>query len=105
MTTVLGALPEGMYFIDSRTSGQSLAATVARELNIRTATRQIFLDDVQKESAVRKQLGDLAAAAEKHGLAIGIGHPHAVTLRVLAEELPELRARGFKLVRASSIVR
>jgi uncharacterized protein len=105
MTTVLGALPAGMYFIDSRTSGQSLAATVARELNIRTATRQIFLDDVQKESAVRKQLGDLAAAAEKHGLAIGIGHPHAVTLRVLAEELPELRARGFKLVRASSIVR
>ncbi|MEA2489620.1 MAG: uncharacterized protein QOH21_1412 [Acidobacteriota bacterium] len=105
MTSVLGALPDGMYFIDSRTAGNSLAGAVARQMNIRTASRQIFLDDVQNESAVRKQLNDLAAAAEKHGLAIGIGHPHAVTLRVLADELPELRARGFKLVRASSIVR
>jgi polysaccharide deacetylase 2 family uncharacterized protein YibQ len=104
MTSVLGALPSGMYFIDSRTSGRSLAGEVAREMNIPTATRQIFLDDVIKESAVRQQLTDLAAAAEKHGRAIGIGHPHAVTLRVLADVLPDLRARGFKLVRASTVV-
>ncbi len=105
MTSVLGALPEGMYFIDSRTTGSSIAANVARELNVRTATRQVFLDDQVTESAVRRQLAELAAAAEKRGIAIGIGHPHAVTMRVLAEELPELRARGFRLVRASAVVR
>ncbi|HEY0144049.1 MAG TPA: divergent polysaccharide deacetylase family protein [Thermoanaerobaculia bacterium] len=105
MQTVLGALPEGMYFIDSRTSGRSIAAEVARELNIRSATRHVFLDDEASEHAVRKQIGELAAAAEKHGRAIGIGHPYAVTLRVLAEELPELRARGFRLIRASEVVR
>jgi hypothetical protein len=105
MTSVLGALPQGMYFIDSRTVGGSVAAKVAQELNVRSATRHVFLDDVASESAVRKQLAELAAAAEKRGVAIGIGHPYPVTMRVLAEELPELKARGFRLVRASDVVR
>jgi len=105
MEGVLRALPDGMYFIDSRTTGQSVAAAVARELNVRTATRNVFLDDVASEPFVRRQLASLAKAAEDRGVAIGIGHPHAVTMRVLAEELPELKARGFRLVRASEIVR
>jgi uncharacterized protein len=104
MTSVISAIPNGMYFIDSRTGGSSVAATVAREMNVRTATRHVFLDDVATEHAVRKQLAELAAAAEKRGVAIGIGHPYPVTLRVLAQELPSLRARGFRLVRASEVV-
>jgi polysaccharide deacetylase 2 family uncharacterized protein YibQ len=105
MTSVIRAMPDGMYFIDSRTTGGSIAADVARELHVRTATRNVFLDDVASERAVRKQLGELADAAQKHGVAIGIGHPYPVTLRVLAEELPELRARGFRFIRASEVVR
>jgi polysaccharide deacetylase 2 family uncharacterized protein YibQ len=104
MTSVLGAIPEGMYFIDSRTGGGSVAATVARELNVRTATRNVFLDDSQSERAVRQQVRELAAAAEKRGVAVGIGHPYAVTMRVLADQLPELRAQGFRFVRASAVV-
>jgi polysaccharide deacetylase 2 family uncharacterized protein YibQ len=105
MTSVIGALPDGMYFVDSRTSGGSIAAQVAREMNVRTATRNVFLDDVATASAVRKQLSALAATAESRGTAVGIGHPHEVTLRVLEEELPALRKRGFRLVRASTVVR
>jgi polysaccharide deacetylase 2 family uncharacterized protein YibQ len=104
MTSVLGALPDGMYFIDSRTGGSSVAAAVAREMNVRTASRHVFLDDIATESAVRRQLAELATAANKRGVAIGIGHPYPVTLRVLAAELPALKARGFRLVRASSVV-
>ena len=105
MQSVLRAIPEGMYFIDSRTGGKSVAADVAREMNVRTAARHVFLDDVATSSAVRRQLRELASAAEKRGVAIGIGHPYPVTLRVLAEELPELKARGFRLIRASEVVR
>lgn len=105
MTSVLSALPEGMYFVDSRTAGSSIAASVARELNVRTATRNVFLDDVASERAVRQQLANLAAAAEKRGAAVGIGHPYAVTMRVLADEIPQLRAQGFRFVRASAVVR
>ena len=82
MTSVIGAMPDGMYFIDSRTGGSSVAATVAREMNVRTATRNVFLDDVATERGVRKQLEELAAAAEKRGVAIAIGHPYPVTVRV-----------------------
>jgi uncharacterized protein len=105
MTSVLRAMPEKLYFIDSRTAAGSVAEDVARELNVRTAARHVFLDDVASESAVRKQVRELADAARKRGVAIGIGHPYPVTLRVLAEELPELRAQGFRLVRASEVVR
>ncbi|MGZ5442438.1 MAG: divergent polysaccharide deacetylase family protein [Thermoanaerobaculia bacterium] len=105
MATVLRALPDGMYFIDSRTTGGSVAFDVARELNVRTAMRHVFLDDVASERAVRGQLAELVEAAEKRGVAIGIGHPYPVTMRVLAEELPALKARGFRLIRASEVVR
>lgn len=105
MASVIGALPDGMYFIDSRTAGGSVAGAVARELNVRTATRHVFLDDSPTEGAVRRQLDALAAAAERRGVAVGIGHPYPVTMRVLAEGLPRLRARGFRFVRASEAVR
>jgi polysaccharide deacetylase 2 family uncharacterized protein YibQ len=105
MNGVLGALPDGIYFIDSRTTGGSVAGEVARKLNVRTATRNVFLDDDASERAVRRQLESLARTAEERGMAIGIGHPYPSTLRVLAEGLPELRARGFRLVRASEVVR
>lgn len=105
MASVLGALPDSMYFIDSRTGGRSVAADVARELNIPTATRHVFLDDVIEESAVRRQVEVLASLAERQGTAIGIGHPHRATLRVLKAEMPRLRERGFRFVRASEVVR
>lgn len=105
METVLRALPEGMYFIDSRTTGRSIAADVARELDVRTATRHVFLDDDASERAVRRQLAELAAAASKNGLAIGIGHPYPSTMRVLAKEMPALRSNGFRFLRASEVVR
>lgn len=106
MEHVLRAIPKGMYFVDSRTFGGSVAAQVARELKVRTAARNVFLDDGEiTEASVRKQLEALATAAERNGVAVGIGHPHPATMRVLAAELPELRARGFRFVRASEAVR
>ena len=105
MERVLRSLPDSMYFIDSRTGGRSVAFDVARELNIPTATRHVFLDDVIEEGAVRRQVELLAALAERQGVAIGIGHPHRATLRVLKAEMPRLRERGFRFVRASEVVR
>ena len=104
MTSVLGALPKGMYFIDSRTAPGSVAERIAREMKIPTAGRNVFLDDVQRESAVRQQLDQLAEAAEERGVAVGIGHMYDVTVRVLHDEVPNLRSRGFRLLRASEAV-
>ena len=104
METVIGALPQGMYFVDSRTAGGSVAESVAREKRVPTASRQVFLDDSNDPHQIRRQLAMLAEAAASRGMAIGIGHPRPATLDVLAAEIPRLRAEGFRFVRASQVV-
>ena len=104
MSAVLAALPRGMYFIDSRTTAASVGETLARQLNIRTAARNVFLDDVQTEAAIRAQLHELERDAAARGVAVGIGHMYPATIKVLAEEAPQLRASGYRFRRASEIV-
>jgi uncharacterized protein len=105
MESVLAALPEDMYFIDSRTTGNSVAAAVARQMSVHSASRNVFLDDVATDSAVRQQLRTLAREAEEQGIAIGIGHMYPATVRVLMADAPLLRREGFRFIRASQAVR
>jgi polysaccharide deacetylase 2 family uncharacterized protein YibQ len=104
MSDVLGALPKGMYFIDSKTTGNSVAGSVARSLRVKTASRNVFLDDAKDEEAIRRQLGELSREAAAHGVAIGIGHMYPSTVKVLTEDAPSLRANGFRFRRASAVV-
>ncbi|MEK6371356.1 MAG: divergent polysaccharide deacetylase family protein [Acidobacteriota bacterium] len=104
MTSVLGALPDGMYFIDSKTTGNSVAGALAHSMHVKTASRNIFLDDVQSEAEIRRQLASLTQAAEEHGVAVGIGHMYPSTIKVLGDAAPSLRARGVRFVRASAVV-
>ena len=104
MAAVLGALPAGMYFIDSRTTAASLGESLARQMNIRTAARNVFLDDVPSEEAIRRQLRELEREAASRGVAVGIGHMYPATIRVLTREAPLLRANGIRFRRASEVV-
>lgn len=79
----------GLFFLDSRTGAASKAEDVARAAGLVSGGRDIFLDDDQSEAAVRRQLAELVAVAKKQGAAIAIGHPHATTMRLLAEWLAE----------------
>ena len=74
-------------------------------MGVPTAGRDVFLDDNESERAVRRQLAELVKRSEKYGLAIGIGHPYPNTVRVLREEIPRLRAQGFKFLHVSEVVR
>ena len=105
MTDVLGALPKGMYFIDSKTTGNSIAGSLARTMRVKTASRNVFLDDVQDVAAIRRQLAGLAETASARGVSVGIGHMYPSTIQVLTEDAPKLRAKGFRFVRASAVVR
>jgi polysaccharide deacetylase 2 family uncharacterized protein YibQ len=78
-----------LFFFDSRTGPDSKAVGMAAELGVMSAGRDIFLDDVVREEAVRQQLDALAATAKHQGAAIAIGHPHAETLKVLTEWLAQ----------------
>jgi polysaccharide deacetylase 2 family uncharacterized protein YibQ len=52
---------------------------------------------------IRKQIKELIRIAQRKGTAVGIGHPHSLTYKVLQEMLPELQKK-VRLVPASEIV-
>ena len=77
----------GVFFCDSRTGARSKGESVARDMGVMTAGRDIFLDD--DRDAVAAQLVALVRQAKRNGVAIAIGHPHDATLRILKEWLAQ----------------
>lgn len=94
---------EGLYFIDSRTTPKTLCRASARLLQVPFAERDIFLDHVPTADFIEGQLKKLVHTARQQGYAIGIGHPHPETHRVLKKMLPSLKKK-VNIVPASQIV-
>jgi len=93
-----------LFFLDSRTSSETKAYSVAQQLEIPSARRDVFLDNIQSPKAIRSQMNRLIQMAQLRGEAIGIAHPHETTLVILAEMIPNLSAEGVELVPISQIV-
>lgn len=103
---VLEALKgKGLFFVDSVTTPASAGYRLARELGIRSARRQVFLDNEQSQTYIRGQLIQAVRLARKNGSAIAICHPHPATIQALAALLPGLEQQGITLVQASKLVR
>ena len=94
----------GLFFVDSRTTSKTRAYRVAQEEEVPSAERNVFLDNIQSPQAVRRQLKRLIQLAKLKGEAIGIAHPHEVTLKVLKEDIPKLSGNGIELVPVSQLV-
>lgn len=95
----------GLLFLDSMTISDSVGIRLAAQYGVPHVARDVFLDDEVSEPAVDAMLRQLERVARERGYAVGIGHPHPVTLDALARWLPRLRERGFELVPISTIVR
>jgi len=93
----------GLFFVDSRTTAATVSHSAARLFHVPYAERDVFLDHVREEVQVRAQIEHLINIAEIHGKAVGIGHPHEETYRMLKEAMPEMEKR-VRLVPASEIV-
>ena len=95
---------ENKFFIDSRTTPETVAEQVMRSWRIPFAKRNVFLDNDPEEEKIISQLLSLAEIAERDGYAIGIGHVKKSTLDVLRIKIPELISQGFEFENASKIV-
>jgi polysaccharide deacetylase 2 family uncharacterized protein YibQ len=105
LTPVMKSLQEkGLFFVDSRTTGRSLAAETARRYSVPTMDRDVFLDNVAEVDAIVTQIQKLETKARKQGMAIGICHPYPETLEALRRELPGLAERGINLVPVSVLL-
>ena len=94
---------EGLFFIDSRSTADTVGRPSARLFQIPFAERDVFIDHDQKPDAIRGQIRRLIRVAKKNGEAIGIAHPSKTTYQVLKEMLPELKKK-VRLVPASEVV-
>lgn len=92
-----------VYFVDSRTIASSIAGDVAASYRIPTLTRDVFLDHEQTEEYVDRQFELLIKRAKENGSAVGIGHPHRVTVDYLEKRLPELDEEGIAIATISGV--
>lgn len=105
MDVVLKVLKErDIFFVDSKTSPASVGYQRAHTLGLKSASRQVFLDNVQDVAAITRQLAQAAAVARKKGAAIAICHPHAATIRALQAAMPKYAESGITFVYASQLV-
>ncbi len=93
------------FFLDSRTTAGTAVVPLARAIGVASAGRDVFLDDVQTADAINAQLAQTERLAATQGVAIAIGHPHVVTIDVLARWTAAIASRGYELVTASEAIR
>ncbi|MDR2105712.1 MAG: divergent polysaccharide deacetylase family protein, partial [Deferribacteraceae bacterium] len=91
-------------FVDSKTSPNTAAYRVCRELGLKCAQNQRFLDNENDHVYITKKLYEAFTAADKTEPMVVIGHLRLNTVDVLETVVPELLARGYRFIPMSAIV-
>jgi len=94
-----------LFFIDSRTSGRSVAYKTALAMQMTTLPRHVFLDNTTLQPAISAQLHKLKRRALKYGYAIGIGHPFPWTVKAIARFASHLNPSQVKLTYISEVLK
>ena len=93
-----------LYFLDSRTSPNSIAHSEAVSAGISSMSRDVFLDnDFTNIESIHLQFQIWLEKARKRGHAVAIGHPHPTTIRYLQENLAEANT-GFQFLSISKLI-
>ncbi|GAB5452229.1 MAG: divergent polysaccharide deacetylase family protein [Halioglobus sp.] len=93
-----------LYFVDSRTSENTVAATVAKEFRVPNLSRQVFLDNNPNRADIEARFEELLTKVRERGIAVGIGHPYPETIDYLREALPQLEDQGIRLAFVSEAI-
>lgn len=106
MRTVLNVVKShNLFFVDSRTSSQSVAFDTSRQMGIRTGENELFLDNSNDVAYIKGRLRTAMQMALQHGSVTVIGHARMNTATAIREMIPEMEAAGIKLVFESQMVR
>ena len=96
---------KNLFFVDSRTIGNSSAGSVAEERGVPTLDRDIFLDHEESPAFIKNALTQLELKAKENGHAVAIGHPKKVTIDALRQWIPDAKSRGFEIVKAGDYLK
>jgi polysaccharide deacetylase 2 family uncharacterized protein YibQ len=103
MTTLMQSLMEHeLFFVDSRTTRYSKALKIAKRQGVPSTRRHVFLDHELTHDFIDQQFALLVRLAKKKGQAVGIGHPHPLTIERLQQHLS--RTEDIEFVSVSALL-
>ena len=94
----------GLFFLDSRTTPQTVGLEVAQSVGLKAMERSLFIDHSSDEEDIKQKLERLIQFSLSTGKAIGIGHPHPSTLKSLKEMIPKMKEKGIEIVPLSAVM-
>jgi len=91
---------EGLFFVDSKTSGKSVAAAAAEHAGLAWASRQIFLDHHLDKEYLREAWQKAEACQAEGKACVVIAHPHPETVAFLEQQLADNHKLELKPLRS-----
>jgi len=95
---------EGLYFIDNLNCLESRANSIAREKEIPTGVRNLFINTTNKIDSVRANLEEALIIAQRNGRAIAIAQANSNTLETLKKFIKSNHFDKTEVCFASEIV-
>ena len=102
---VLSSRYDDLYFVDSKTTAQTVASRIAKEYYIPNISRDVFLDNSRSEQDINRQLKNLKRIAMRKGYAVAIGHPYPTTIKLLSRYLPTLLEYNIEVVPVTKLIK
>ncbi len=99
------ATDDKLFFVDSRTTSQTIAGRIADEHDIPNITRDIFLDPDSKKGTLETQFKRFLDLIHQRGYALAIAHPYPETIRFLSENLNKLKQQGIEIIPVSQLIK
>lgn len=85
-----------LFFLDSRTTAQTVIPDIAQELHVAYDSRSVFLDHKRDPVTIRKMIQKTAHIAEEKGYVIAIGHVTVpMLISILKDMYPRLKEQGY----------
>ena len=94
----------GLFFLDSRTTPETVALHVAVENGVPAVPRDVFLDHVVEAHDIEAEFERAIAIARRQGHVVVIAHPNDISLEFLEHTLPTLATRGVTQIRIVDLV-
>lgn len=104
LTPVLTDLhSRGLMLVDGRSTRFSMAARVARNLNMPRAMNDRYIDNVITPEEIKKQLAELEITANTFGAALGLARATPLSINEIATWADTLAKKGIELVPVTAI--
>jgi len=96
----------GIYFLDSRTTAETVVPQMSARMGIKIGQRDIFIDNEQDKVSMSGYIKTGLDKARQNGSAVMIGHAWSPELApLLAEQLAIFSKQGYSIKTASDIIK